>query len=336
MSLHPARRHTLISLAIAGLAACAGPAPEPAPDAPPAPTVPITPAGVFALTSTFDLRLPAAAEPAIAMLTAATDGPDDPTRYVVDRMIEQLPDGTVKTIAAAVAPYVAAYVNARLVEIAPRFVAGLDGIATGVSRIATHLGTLEALQIADDGTGVRTITGARFEVGGAATTVRFGDAGLADLSAGVRATLDATGRLAISEHVHELPYGAIVRLGLDRAVVPSVAPAARDLADALRMLLDCDRLGAAVADYVGLGTAALYGEACRTAMTAIASEIDRRLAAIDDAALGIEVAGIASGHDGDGDGEIDELRAGRWTGALYTGPDRERIDAASFSGAAAR
>jgi hypothetical protein len=45
------------------------------------------------------------------------------------------------------APYVAAYLNARLVEIAPRFVAGLDGIAAGVARIATHLGTLETLQI---------------------------------------------------------------------------------------------------------------------------------------------------------------------------------------------
>jgi hypothetical protein len=322
-------------VALLGLAACGGAPPPPAPDAPP--PVPLRAGGLFAVSSTFDLRLPVEAEPAIAMLTAATDGPDDPSRYLVDRMVATLPEGDVKTIARVASPYVAAYLNARLVEIAPRFVAGLDGIAAGVARIATHFGTLETLQIGDDGTGVRTITGIRFEVGGATTVIHLGDAGLADISAAVRATLDdATGRLAISEHAHGLPYGSILRLGLDRAVVPSVEPAAHDLAGALGRLLDCDRLGAVVAGRVGLGSAALYASACRGVMTAIASEIDAQLAAIDRTALGIEVAGTATAYDRDGDGAIDELRAGRWTGAVYSGQDRELIDAASFTGAAVR
>jgi hypothetical protein len=334
MSSHHARYHALVTLAITGLVACGGPAP--APDAAPPSTVPTHPTGVFALASTFDVHLPAAAEPAIAVLTAATDGPDDPTRYLVDRMLASLPDGTAKTIAMTVAPYVAAYVNARLVDIAPRFVAGLDGIATGVARIATHFGTVETLRVADDGTGVRTITAVRFDVGRAATVVHLADAGLADISAAVRVTLDAAGRFTISEHAHDLPYGTILRLGVDRAVVPSVEPAAHDLAGALGTLLDCDRLGAVIADRVGLGSAALYGGACRAAMTAIASEIDAHLAAIDQTSLGIEVAGAATALDDTGDGVVDELRAGRWTGAVYSGPERVLIDAASFTGAAVR
>jgi len=333
-SLQIARRHALVSFAFVGLIACGDSLP--APDAAPPSTVPISPAGVFAVTSTLDLRLPPAAAPAIATLTAATDGPDDPTRYLIDRMIGSLPDGSVKAIATVAAPYIAAYINARLVEIAPRFVAGIEGIATGISRIATHLGTLETLQVGDDGTGVRTITAVRFEVGGAKTVVPLADAGLADITAAVRVTLDATGRFAISEHAHDLPYGAILRLGLVRAVIPSVEPAAHDLAGALARLLDCDRLAAVVADGIGLGSAALYAHACRATMTAIASEIEGRIAAIDGAALGIEVAGSASAFDDNGDGRADELRAGRWTGAVYTGPDRELINAASFSGAAAR
>jgi hypothetical protein len=326
-------RCSLISFALVGWIACGGP--PPAPDAAPL-TVPTSPAGTFAVISTFDLRLPAAAQPAMAALTAATDGPDDPSRYVIDRMIDGLPDGSVKTVARTLAPYVAAYVNARLVEIAPRFVAGLGGIATGLSRIATHLGTVERLQIDPGGTGVRTIHAVRFEVGGAVTVVHLADAGLADISAAVRAVLDATGQVAISEHAHGLPYGAILRLGLDRAVVPSVQPGAHDLAEALGALFDCTRLGALVAERVGLGSAALYSGACQTAMTAIASDVDARLAAIDQIALGIEVAGTVHGVDHDGDGAIDELTGGRWTGAVYTGQIRELIDAASFSGAAAR
>src|ERR1051325_10626882 len=92
----------LISLALAGLAACGGSTPPAGPDAPPS-TIPVNPVGVFALGSTFDLHVPAAAGPALETLLAATDSPDDPSRYLVDRMIATLPDGSVKKAAGAAA-----------------------------------------------------------------------------------------------------------------------------------------------------------------------------------------------------------------------------------------
>lgn len=329
MSMHSIRCHALLSLAIAGLVACGGAPPSLAPDAPPS-TIPTNPVGVFAVTSTMDFHVPGAAAPALQALLAATDGPDDPARFVVDRLVALLPDGSVKTIADAAAPLVAAYINARLSELAPHLMTGLDGLAIGLARIATHLGTVETLRIDSGGTGIRTITGVRFEVGNAVTVVPLASAGLTDLAAGVRVTLDATGRVAISEHEHALPYGALLRVGLDRAVAPSVAPAAGNLAGALGALLDCERLGGVIANRVGLGSATLYGAACRAAMTALAAEVDAQLAAIDRTPLGIEVAGTAMGYDGNGDGVMDELVAGRWTGSVYTDSDREPIDAASF------
>jgi hypothetical protein len=119
-------------------------------------------------------------------------------------------------------------------------------------------------------------------------------------------------------------------------VAPSVEPTAGDLAGALGALLDCERLGSVIADRVGLGAPALYAGACRATMTAIASEVDAELAAIDATPLGIEVAGTAAGFDEDGNGTMDEMRAGIWTGAVYAGSEREPIDAASFTGAASR
>ena len=312
---------------VAGGAACGSHASTP--DAAPS-TVPTSAVGVFALTSAFDLHVPAAAAPALATLLAATDGPDDPSRYLIDRMIDELPDGSVKTVAMAAAPYVAAYVNARLTDLAPRFVDGIEQLGIGLARIATHLGTVERLEIAADGTAVRTITGVRFEVGNAVTVVPLAVAGMSDLAAGVRVTLDAAGHLGISEHQHALPYGALLRLGLDRAVVPGVEPTAGDLAGALGALLDCDRLGGVIASRVGIGSSTLYGAACRATMTALASEVDAQLAAIDRAPLGIEVAGSAVGFDGNSDGAMDEINDGRWTGAVVSGDDREPIDAASF------
>jgi len=81
----------LVSILVATLAGC-GPQ-QVAPDAPPPSTVPASPAGAFAIASWFDVRVPPAAGPVLATLTAATDGPDDPSRYLVDRMIATLPDG---------------------------------------------------------------------------------------------------------------------------------------------------------------------------------------------------------------------------------------------------
>ncbi|HSR96175.1 MAG TPA: hypothetical protein VLM79_03850 [Kofleriaceae bacterium] len=313
------------------VAACGSPA-EPAPDAAPPSTIPTSPAGTFAITSQLDIHVPAAAAPLVAMLTAATDGPDDPARFLVDRMIATLPEGSVKSLAERLSPYVAAYLSARLVELAPRLAPGLDAMAVGLVRIATHLGTVETLRIDAGGAATRTISGARFELGGSAVTVRFADAGLPDVIAPLHVALDETGHLRLSEHAHPLPYGALLQLGLDRAVAVSVEPTARDLAGALSALVDCERLGALVADRVGLGSAALYTAACRAAMTAVASEVGDRIAAIDDGGLGLDVSGTATGLDADGDGTMDELRGGSWSGSLYSDAARDPIAAASFAG----
>ena len=322
-----------VLVALAAIASCSGSPPAVTPDAtaPPS-TIPTSPAGVFSLASRLDVQVPAPAAPVLAALTAATDGPDDPARYLVDRMIATLPDGPVKTLAGRVAPYVAAYLNARLADIAPRFVAGVDAMATGLSRLATHLGTIETLRIDAGGNAQRTITGLRFELGAAPIAVSFADGGLPDITVGLRVALDATGHVKLSQHAHRLPYGALLQLGLDRAVVLTVEPTARDLASALGKLVDCERIGGMVAERVGLGSATLYAAACRAGMTAIASEIEAQIAAIDDSELGLDVTGAAIGVDGDGDGTMDELRSGSWSGALYSAAARAPIATASFTG----
>jgi hypothetical protein len=304
----------------------------PAPDAPPPSTVPSSPAGTFAVTSTLDLPVPPAARSVIATLAAATDGPDDPTRYLVDRMIATLPDGTVKAIAIHAAPFVAAYLNEQLATIAPRFATGIAAIADGLARIAAHVDTIETLQIAGDSAAIRTITALRFDLGTAPATVTFADGGLADIVVGTHVVLDSTGLVTIGDHAHGLPYGAWLRLGLDQAVIASVEPAARDLATALGALIDCATLGALVADRIGFGSATLYRAACHAGMAAIASEIYAQIDAIDDTPFALELIGSASGVDLDGDGTMDELRAGRWSGSLEAAGSREPIGAAGFTG----
>src|SRR5262245_33334280 len=119
------------SLLFISVAACAAEAPTTQPPIDPPHEVPIDPSGTFAATSSFALASPpAAAADALAELIAATDGPDDPSRYLIDLMIAKLPEGPARTYATAVAPYLAAYVNERITTVAPKLVDGARGLST--------------------------------------------------------------------------------------------------------------------------------------------------------------------------------------------------------------
>ncbi len=295
------------SVLILVLTACGDPTPRPV-DA--HATVPRTAAGTFKVESNVAFTLPDAARPAILAIEAATDGPDDPSRYLVDAMVATLPDGTIANVAAAAAPYVAAYLNTRLASVAPRLAPGLAQLATGLAGIAQHLDSLETVQIASDGEMVRNIVGVRFAPG---TQMLFADVGMPELAAASKVQLQA-GTLEIAAHALALPYARLLRLGLDRGVAPSVVPGATDLASALSGLVDCTQIGMLVANEVEIGGAALYTTACSTAMVAIAAHVDAQLAAIGDAPLLLEVAGTGTGYDADGDGTMDAILDGAWVG----------------------
>lgn len=303
--------------------------PEPiAPDAAPPPTtVPRDPSGRFVVSTLLDLEPPAAAAHVISALDRAAS---EPSRFLLDRMIATFPDGPTKTVAQLAVPYVAAFLDVRLDAFAPRFVPGVRALATGFARIASHAELLEVWTIEASGNALRTVAGARFDVG-PAPVLAFADLGLADATTAAHVTLDGGGQLALGPHAIALRYGALVRAGLDLAVVPTAEPTAHDVATALAALVDCTRLGALVADRVGLGSPLVYRTACTAAMVAVAAELDEHVVAIDDAPLVLETTGTATGVDLDHDGTMDAIRGGRWTGvASHAGAPRPI--AATFAG----
>ena len=78
-------RHLSVFLSLL-LTACSG-----ATALPDASVVPRSPEGTFVVTSELDLvsQVPIVAAPIIESLLTATDDPDDPARYLVDRMIAE-------------------------------------------------------------------------------------------------------------------------------------------------------------------------------------------------------------------------------------------------------
>jgi hypothetical protein len=297
--------------------------------APPVSTVPTLIGGTYDLAGTLDLQtLPAPADALLGQLGAATDQPDDPARYLVDRMVAALPDGTFKSVATGLAPYIAPYIQIEIDRIAPHFAPGIRQLASGLAAIAHHMTPIERMIIASDGLATRALIGLRF----GSTPCDLAANGAPDALAITRVAIDGEGKLALAGHRMQLPYGEMLRLGLDRAVIPSIDLAAGNLADALRDLVDCHALGATFAAHAGLGSPALYETACAAAMTGLASDVYRKIAAIDDAPFELNVSGAALGVDLDANGTMDEVRSGTWTGTATYAGTKGPLGAATFTG----
>lgn len=306
----------------------ADPAPS-APDAALPTTIPRDPAGGFVVLTTLDLSPPAPAQRVIAALDRAAS---QPSRFILEKMIATLPEGTTKKVASVALPFVAPYLDVRLAEFAPRFVPGVRAIASGIARIASHAELRELWKIDASGAAIRSVGGVRFDVG-AAPPIAFADVGLADVSAATKVSLDPAGGLTFAHHPIAIRYGALIRAGLDVTVVPTAEPAAHDVAEALAALVDCTRLGELAADKVGLGSPLLYRSACVAAMVAVAAELDEHVLAIDVAPMVLTLTGTAVGVDVDHDGTMNAIRAGHWTGAATFSGETQPV-AATFAGGA--
>jgi hypothetical protein len=306
----PALMSTLLALALVSLSACDDEPPA-APDA--TAVLPIEATGSFTLQSSFSLSAPPpGAVDALAELTSATDGPDDPSRFLIDKLVARLPEGRAQLVAAAVSPFVAAYVQQRLESFAPHFADNLRQLANGTNEVARRFRTSGALQIDASGNAVHVITGLGFAAGGRKVDIAFAPLGMADVAMHTKATLDGN-QLALAEHGADVPYGALVRLGLDRLVVPRVVSGALDLADALVRSVSCERLGAHIAEYLEVGTIDLYARSCEIALMALAAEIYERL---ESEPVRLAITGSAQAFDANGDGPMDAIAAGTWTGSF--------------------
>nr|MBA3502297.1 hypothetical protein [Deltaproteobacteria bacterium] len=153
------------------------------PDNPDDPAVPLTAEGRFNVQSEFDLatNVPGTPGTVINYFIAATDDPDDPTKFLVDELIKALPAGSVKNFAQSSAPFVTGYLNQRLLEVAPQLLDKIIDIGNAFGDVAKHFGTLETLEINAAGQAVKTIVGFHFEIDQVPMDFMFKDYGIADI-----------------------------------------------------------------------------------------------------------------------------------------------------------
>jgi len=285
--------------------------------------VPTSAEGKYALTSDFDVatNMPGTPGTVVKAFIDATDSPDDPTHWILDQLVAQMPDGGVKNTLKGSIPFVAGYLNDRLLSVAPDFAVKILDVGDKMGQVARHFGTLSTLDVAASGTATHTVNGLHFVVDTIPLDYAFKDYMIADISVpNVAVALDATGKITIGEHKLPLSYGKIMRLALDEIVIPFIDPTAVTLGDLMKHLVNCHNVGQYTYEALGIGSPSTFEQACTAGLGAGAQIIYAQISHIDSAALEFGVAGIAKGIDKNADKKMDVIQTGAWSGTLsYSG-----------------
>ncbi len=338
---------TFLSLLTAGsLVGCAADAPDQGDDDIDDPSgdgdddgtqpVPTTPEGTFRVNSTFDLatNVPGTPGQVANYFILATDDPDDPSKFIVEKLIEALPAGSIKNTAQDAAPFITGYLNDRLLEIAPELLTKIIDIGDAFGQVARNFGTVETLAISSNGQATKTVTGVQFKVDDVELEFPFTDYGMDDVAVtGLNVSLDQAGKLTISEHQVGLSYGKILRLALDQAIIPFIDPSASNLGDILHSLVNCEAVGEYVFDAIGIGSPSTFENACTLGLTAGAAALYNQIDSIDGNALEFGMSGVARGIDKNRDGRMDDITTGTWSGTLGYAGTPAALGQAKFFGA---
>jgi hypothetical protein len=298
-------------------------------------TVPLSAEGAYAVQSDFDIatNMPGTAGAVVNGFISATDDPDDPTRYILDQLIAQLPDGSIKNACQSSEGFVAGYLNDRLLDVAPDFVGRILDIGDKFGQVAKHFGTLEKLEIAANGTATHTVVGVHFKVDNEELDFLFKDYGMDDVKVtGVGVSLDQTGKLTVADHTVPLQYGKLLHLAVDNVIIPLIDPAAVDLSDVLHDAVDCTNVGQYVYDAVGIGSPSTYESACNAGLSFAASAIYAQIDRIDGSAFEFGITGTAKAVDKNADGKADVIQVGKWGGTLSYAGTPAPLANATFKG----
>lgn len=287
------------------------------------PTVPLTAEGRYTITSDFDVatNMPGTAGQVVNTFIDATDSPDDPSHWILDQLVKQLPDGQVKNAVQGAVPLVAGYLNDKLLEVAPNFVVKFRDMGNKFGQAAHHFGTIETLDVPASGPGSTTVNGVQFTVDNLELAFMFKDYNLPDIAVpNVDVAVDQTGRFTIGDHKVALSYGKVMRIALDEVVIPLVDPTAVTLNDVMLHLINCQKVGQYVYEKVGIGSAGTFQAACTAGINAGSQALYGAITKVDSSALEFGIQGLARGVDKNKDGHIDVIQTGAWSGMLnYSG-----------------
>jgi hypothetical protein len=304
---------------------------------------PMDASGKYQVASTFDIATNAPGK--VGEVTNAfinmTDGAADPAEWIIEQIIAKTTNSTLKSILTQAKPFVAGYLNDRLLAIAPDFIDTIIAVGNDFGQMARNFGLNETFDVTGSGTTYTSTVsalGVHFKVDNVESDILFADHSIAPVSAAnVALTLDATGKLDIGEHKLPLAYGKVLRLGLDTVIIPSLDPTATNLQTLLANLVNCVAVGQAINDALVAqfgfgGGAGTWQTACTAGLAYGANAVYTKIDSIDSSALEFGLVGVAKAVDSNKDSKVDTIQTGKWTGTLTYGATPSPLAPATFTG----
>jgi hypothetical protein len=302
--------------------------------------------GKYSMQSTFDIatNVPGTAGTIVNDIIDATDSPNDPTQWVLQQLVNALPNGTAKTLLNGALPFVSGYLNDQVLAWAPDFVTTMVQVGNDFGDITKHFGLNEQLEIAPAATdgnysATRTALGAHFKIDTQTFDLKFSDYQVANVVVpGIGVQMDQTGALTVATHKLPLPYGDILHIGLDAAIIPMVDSNAHNLGELLADKIDCAQVGQYINDALeqdlGFGPGAgVLQTACTAGLQAGANAIYAKINSISATALEFDTNGTAKAADTNHDYKVDALQNGKWQGTLSYSGTPAPLAPATFTGA---
>jgi hypothetical protein len=299
---------------------------------------PTSPAGKYAMGSEFDMAtgLPGTVGDVVNGFIDATDGPDDPGRWLCDMAADQI-GGTIGDIVHGACAVAGGYINDRLLEIAPDFVDTLVQLGNDFGQIAKNFGLRSELEVTASGTAFmskHTVNAMNFKLDSVDHVFAFADYGMAPIPVdNVGVTYTTTGQLTIAQHEIPLAYGSVLRVGLDELIIPAIDPLADGLGELLQNQVDCYEVGWAIYDAIGFGSVSTFESACDAGLLAGANLVYAQINGLDSTAAKFGITGSARATDTNADQRVDEIRSGEWTGTLELAGNQSPLVNATFAGA---
>lgn len=301
-------------------------------------------AGVMSVTSNFNVETPfegTKVGEALNTLNAISDDPDDPGKFVVDKVLERITDKTIAAIANFLRPALNAEVNNLLTSISPAFVNGMKKLARDISTVARRFEVASLVVSAQPQSSDKPmlvdhqLTHIAWEIDGRRTQYSFSELGMDSPRAnGVQIIPNhaAPGHL-ITEHSFPLQYGAFLVVAINELVIPNIDQNAHSIGDLLNSFVKCGDVGKTMNHTVGVGGDALWAAACTSAMNILGGYLEDRIVSIDDEDSELNLTGQAIFLDNNQDAHFDVVN-GTWNGTFSLGKAVAPLDPTknSFSG----
>ena len=282
---------------------------------------PLDPSGAYDTMSSFNVAsgLPGNVGRAVNLIIGITEGPGAPSRWIINQIIERLPE----SLRFNPPNSVVRAVNGALLSVAPGIVSRLLDAGDAFGTIATDFGVTTRLEIEGepgDFTATHAITGFVLHYDSIAHEFSLAEVGVEQSKASdIAVTFDEEEQLlVIDEHELDTSYGTFLMFALEHFLL---GEADGSLGDFLTSEIDCSVVAAELADQLGRGSIfeAAARTACNEGLRRAGDRIVDAFQDLDQVGMTLSIAGDAITQADENGRFVVGIEEGLWEGEFEVG-----------------